>query len=143
MLKHEQLHFVNYQFLSENKGTIFLVVVLTCVVACMNASEDNSIPSIFMHKKCRKEEVGNILPPGTTFNTTLKKHETTEEFCKFLLHFNHHQLFGIFHLILNWHRTNFGPSVLNEAEKLKRPVTLLPDQCSRKFQPLHKMFPAL
>jgi hypothetical protein len=85
----------------------------------MNASGNSWIPPIFMYKeKCRKEGNENILPPGTTSNTTPKEHKTTEEFCKFLLHFNHHQLSGRSYLILDWHRGNFTPSVLNEAEKL-------------------------
>jgi hypothetical protein len=85
----------------------------------MNTSGNCSIPSLFMYKKnCRKEENGNILPPGIIFNTATKEQKTTEEFCKFLVYYNHHQLSGRSYLILDCHRANFGPPLLNVAEKL-------------------------
>jgi hypothetical protein len=70
-------------------------------------------------------------------------HITTEDFCKFLHHFNHHRLSGKALLFPDEHRGHLDPSVVIEAKKINIQLLCLPAQCSHEIQPPDKSFSIL
>jgi hypothetical protein len=73
-------------------------------VACMDEVSGNIwIPTVVLNEykgKYRGKEFGGSHNTGNTFRMTPKGYITTEEFCKFLHHFNNQRLSGKAGLIL-------------------------------------------
>jgi hypothetical protein len=89
------------------------------------------IPPVVLYKgKYWREDSGDALSARSNFSITPKGYITTEGFCKFLHHFNHHWLPGTALLILDGHRAYVDPSVLIEAKKLNIQLLCLPAHCS-------------